>query len=436
MASASDVAFPILNQVPQNALTILHQQKFKFRIKPSFEKKLKQDYLRHYFQPWLQPYIPRSRRDLRQHENNILTSLEKNPGWNENMQRHSRQWINAIKSQINWQSFPNQHAAAIVTSASALRILPTVVPSYGNPKKAGQGAPFDNLQVSVLYPNLPIYILHTTQDGAWGFVVTPDHSVGWVKMVDVANVNKKFQNQWVRKRYDYLSSGTDGAAIQSKNHQFYFHSRIGQLYPLMHHHANSDEILIALRDMDGKAHIRTARVSHKILQQWPLRATSENIAKMANHFLGQPYGWGEAFNYRDCSSTTKDLFSLFAIWLPRHSTEQPTVGVQHDIAGMNNQEKKALLLKQAVPFFTLLVMNGHVLLYIGQWNHILLAFHSPWGVHSENVITHQEGRIVIGKTSITPINLGKGYLNIPKTWLSKLKVFSLLVPRHMLDNRH
>ena len=432
----ANTLFPRLKMMPQNALTILHQQMAQYEVKPFYEKKLKYQYLKHYFQPWQHPFSYRTRDDLKKYEYAIINAFSNDPGWNENKKRHLTQWIKGIIHNAHWRDYPNHLSKAIVTKMTDLRELPSDVPSYGNPKVAGQGAPFDNLQASVLHPNLPVYVLHTTQDGAWSFVISPGRSAGWVKTVDIAHVNKKLIQRWIKNHLQYVTSIRDNVPVKSQQHQFYFHSRIGQIYPLIQHHVHDDEILVAVRDMNGNAHIRSARVSNKVMRPWPLKATSQHIAAMANRFMGEPYGWGNAYNYRDCSSTTQDLLSLFAIWLPRHSTEQALMGVQYSIDGLKDIKKQQWLLKKAIPYFTLLWMHGHVMLYIGQWKSTLVIFHTPWGVHSKNLLTHNDGRIIIGKTSITPIDLGKGYQNVPKTWLNKLKVFTVLVPRPALIRHH
>jgi len=393
---------------------------------------LVQNYLQHYYLPWNQDiFSSLSPLSLFYNEKNAIKQFKSNPGWDISKQRHPQGWIDAIKKNMDLSNFPNYRKRGITINQTPLRLLPTKIPSFGDPKKAGQGFPFDNLQVSSLDANIPLYIVHTTADGAWDFVITPSTAVGWVQVKDVTLVTQQFIDQWKKSRYDYLVPIKENFAIKGVGAHYFFSTRIGALYPLVKRERRTSKILVATSDADGMAVVKIAEVSNKIAHTWPLSASSKNIAQLADHFLGLPYGWGGLYGYRDCSLTIRDLFAPFAIWLPRHSTQQAETGIVNDIANKTSEDKKQLILRNGIPFFTLLWVHGHILLYIGQWNNEIVVFHDPWGVHTENKF-HQEGRLVIGKTVITPLSLGKGYLTVPKTWLDQVNSYTLLVPPQQL----
>ena len=153
--------------------------------------------------------------------------------------------------------------------------------------------------------------------------------------------------------------------VQSSKGRYYFLTRVGAIYPLVHRGKKSDTVMIAARASNGGAVIQLAKVLHPFVHPWPIKATTRTIAHMANQFLGAPYGWGDLCGYRDCSTTTKDLFAPFAIGLPRHSTAQVSAGIQTSLANKINQEKIKLIQEKGTPFFTLLTMKGHVVLYVG-----------------------------------------------------------------------
>lgn len=61
---------------------------------------------------------------------------------------------------------------------SLVRALPTDDPLFNDPRQAGEGYPFDNLQMSSLRPGTPVYTLTKSKDQRWQYVVSP--AVNWL----------------------------------------------------------------------------------------------------------------------------------------------------------------------------------------------------------------------------------------------------------------
>src|SRR6202035_4793865 len=91
-------------------------------------------------------------------------------GYGQNYRPHTEQWTDAIEQNMNIAQFaqaPRYSAAAraIATDNLLVRDLPTMDPSFYSHKLAGEGYPFDNLQVSAIRPGTPLYVLGRTLDG-------------------------------------------------------------------------------------------------------------------------------------------------------------------------------------------------------------------------------------------------------------------------------
>ena len=82
--------------------------------------------------------------------------------------------------------------------------------------------------------------------------------------------------------------------------------------------------------------------------------------------MGQRYGWGGMFGERDCSALTRDLFTPFGLWLPRNSVAQARTGAISSLEGMSAKEKEEAILRNGVPFLSLMGMRGHMHPVCGQ----------------------------------------------------------------------
>ena len=96
-------------------------------------------------------------------------------GYGQSFRAHAAQWIDGIERNMNVQQFAQvphyvPNARAIATDALLVRELPTMDPSFYSHRLAGQGYPFDNLQISSVRPGTPLYVLGHSVDGAWDYV--------------------------------------------------------------------------------------------------------------------------------------------------------------------------------------------------------------------------------------------------------------------------
>jgi len=412
--------------IPQNAVSFLKLQKAQYRVTPNYEKKLKKNYLKHYFSPWNNPQITISKSDALKIEKSTLTHYLDKPGYNENHYPHKKAWIEKIAKNMQLNKFPNHLQKAITTQATALRVLPTIIPSFESRKIAGQGFPLDDLQNSLLTANTPIYVLQTTRSGAWQLVITPNNSLGWAQTTSVAPVSKNFIKKW--QTNNFVVATTRHATVTNGRGQFFFVTRIGELFPSLKKAKRYSTVLVVVKNANGEATIKTARINTNAIKAWPILATSYHIAALANHFMGQPYGWGNLYGYHDCSSTLMDLFAPFGIWLPRNSGDQIKMGQPMPL---NATQKQRKILQHGIPFFTLLHASGHIMLYIGQRNQHAYILHSPWGLITKNPTTHKMGRDIIGRTVIMPVTLGTRIPGVV-TELQRINAMTTLIPRKQL----
>jgi len=117
------------------------------------------------------------------------------------------------------------------------------------------------------------------------------------------------------------------------------------------------------------------------------------------------YGWGGMYGQRDCSSTMRDFFAPFGVWLPRNSSKQAQVGKVISFEGMSDKEKLATIKKEGIAFRTLLYRHGHIVLYVGVYNGKVIVFQNMWGVTTRK--DGKAGRFVVGRPVFSTLEIGK-----------------------------
>lgn len=405
---------PIVKQTSQNALNYLPPHANRLLLSTARQSAAARQYLQHYYSPWLGGMYRPALRAVRSDMNSSFQHFYRRPGWGADHRPNSPYWIQQIINNANLPSFPNYIADAILVHATSLRALPTTQPSYTNWTQAGEGYPFDNLQISFLPTNTPIKLLHYSQDGAWCFVVAAEAS-GWIKSNDMAIMDTRLQ-QMLLHTAQYVTPTADHKNL-----------RLGAVYPLLNQNGKGFHIIMATRQAHNRyAALTQVYVSKRYVTLWPMPLSAQNVALLVNQFIGEPYRWGGLEGHRDCSTTTRDLMAAFALWLPRNSTVQLSRGKVYRVRGLSPQQKRHILMNKAKPWVTLVGHPGHVMLYTGSRQGEQYLFHNKWGLVTYDP-ARGPGRAIIGQAAMTPVSLGNGFSNIYFNLLDSITLVAVLV---------
>ncbi|CAB3721100.1 SH3 domain-containing C40 family peptidase [Paraburkholderia rhynchosiae] len=367
-------------------------------------------------------------------------------GYGENFRPHDKAWIDTIAQNMNVAQFteaPVYRPArrAIATTNLMVRELPTTDPSFYDHRLAGEGYPFDNLQISAVRPGTPLYVLGSSADGAWHYVQTPDVQ-GWVRSDGVGMASERFVDTWRAAAAKSLGAVIVASAPVRDGHGvFRFDAPAGTLLPivslvpqvaLMPANAArgvkkpptatapdaspiasepgiaadtppSREILVPARDAEGQALIRTAAIGDAQIAPMPLAATPRHLATLMKTLIGRPYGWGNSGLYNDCSSELQSIFAAFGVWLPRHSSTQMSAGRMIDLSASTPAQRLDYLATHGEPLRTLIYIGGHVMLYIGNTTRdgvaVPVVYQDVWGLRPAD----NSRRAVIGGSVILPL---------------------------------
>jgi NLPC_P60 stabilising domain, N term/SH3 domain (SH3b1 type)/SH3 domain of SH3b2 type/NlpC/P60 family len=355
-------------------------------------------------------------------------------GYGENFRAHDKAWIETIARNMNLAQFTQNalyqpERRAIAAGNLMVRELPTTDPSFYDHRLAGEGYPFDNLQISAVRPGTPLYLLGGSVDGAWFYVQTPDVQ-GWVRSEGVALADDRFVDTWRAATARALGAvRVASAPVRDSRGVFRFDAPAGTMLPLSAVKSDAQQaaasagapvaanasapdninaaaaltVLVPARDVDGRAIIRTATLNDAQIAPMPLAATPRHLAMLMKTLIGRPYGWGNSGLYNDCSSELQSIFAVFGVWLPRHSSTQMSAGSMTDLSSSTPAQRLDYLAQHGVPLRTLIYIGGHVMLYIGNTTRngvaVPVVYQDVWGLRPAD----NSRRAVIGGSVILPL---------------------------------
>ncbi len=313
----------------------------------------------------------------------------------------SASWYQEYIEKSNFGAYDTLRTPAITIAHTDLKLFPTEEEIYYDPSKSGQGFPFDYNQNSAVYLHTPLFVSHYSLDGEWIFVKTA-FANGWVKKKDIAFVDDEFKTKFENNKYavttkDNLNLKDDGQIISI--------IKMGTIFPMN----GTSKLLITKKNAKGYGELKNVKIrDDDIVAYHPYDFTRENIIKIGNQLINEPYGWGGKLQARDCSALTRDFFAPFGVYLSRNSSQQSRDGKSFiSLKGLTAQEKKDMIVQYAKPFRSILFVPGHIVLYVGVKNGEPIIMHNYWGVRKCN-----GDKCVIGRSIISTTEPGREMIDV------------------------
>ena len=353
-----------------------------------------------------------------------VRSLGSKQGYAENLQPYPQdRWAHVVALQ-DLANYPSMSQPAITVRNTSLRVLPSARPFFLDPSRPGEGFPFDYFQNTALWLGTPVFITHSSLDRAWYYVETALAN-GWVPSADVALADKGFCRQYESRTMAALRQ--DEVSLMG-NGRFLGQTHIGAIFPLQGKSGRGLTVVAPVRDEAGRARMVSAELGYQQASVMPAPLTSRAVAELADGMFGQLYGWGGMFENRDCSSTLRDLFLPFGIWLPRNSSQQARNGGELiSLEGLDVESKLGVIRARGVPFASLIWLPGHIGLYLGlDGRGDPLLLHNLWGVRTV-LPGGGEGRAVVGRLVISTLRPGEERDDVRRgAFLEKVRGLTLL----------
>jgi len=291
---------------------------------------------------------------------------------------------------------------ALVSQFCDQRALPLNAGLYKNDLNVS----FDRLQYSTMDVGTPLAILHQTRDGLWYYAAGPDVR-GWVPADSVAICDGEILKAYVwAENLAVVTAAKADIFLDENLTQYWGRVQMGsRLYVLEDADPLKLCVLIPVRQADGSCEIRAAYVQKTEARLGYLPYTRRNVINQAFKLLNAPYGWGGQFGEQDCSRFIQQIFATVGVVLPRNSGQQAQIGrllYLNQTIGLASA-KRAVLKDQAVPACTILRMNGHIMLYLGNYGGEPYIIHDLWGYYSSKAVFS-----VVNRVAVTKLDLGRG----------------------------
>ncbi|MHA0854067.1 SH3 domain-containing C40 family peptidase [Serratia nematodiphila] len=325
--------------------------------------------------------------------------------WGENFRTHTDRWKQQVRDNASTDMDKAFHPAGrgIAVRETLVRILPTADPAYDDPRLAGQGYPFDNLQDSSIRPGTPVYVITQSRDKRWNYVASPT-VIGWVHSEDIAAVDRQFVTEWLALAEKNLGAFIKQPVSVQAGGQFYFTARHGTILPFYRHRQGLFVVAVPVRREDGRAQMRRIVVKKGEFAAMPWKMTPEHFAVLMRSMSGRPYGWGNYNFNNDCSAELRSLLMPFGLFLPRNSAAQILAATRVvDLAQANTRERLRYLKDHGKPFTTLVYIPGHIMLYIGNalvdGQVVPMTYQNIWGLRPAD----SKRRSIIGGAVFFPL---------------------------------
>ncbi|BAM12233.1 putative cell wall-associated hydrolase [Helicobacter cinaedi PAGU611] len=385
-----------LQTLPQDALFYLPAD-LESKRNDKVLAKLQKDYLQKHFSPWHQKPNPKKNEvfwivpSLQNLATNESKTKSKNKSYGEDLQEISPQIAQNIIDSMNLSSYPNQNQKAIITTTTAVRAVPTNKPLFNKIN----GYPFDRWQNSLIFANTPVLITHISKDKQWVHIQS-SFVYGWVESTHLATLTSK-QISEIESYTQYISPKIDKIPLYNSQHHFISQARIGQIFPKYGTQLKqSVGVAVYVRLPNGEAKREQVYLPNEMMKPFPQIADSKAIAEIINTMIGDKYGWGGFLESRDCSAFVRDIFTNFGIHLPRNSKAQVYYGNnQVDLSNLSRKEKESYIIANATPYQTILWLQGHIMLYIGEYEGRAIVAHSAWSATTGRGYENMLGGVVI-----------------------------------------
>jgi cell wall-associated NlpC family hydrolase len=307
-------------------------------------------------------------------------------------------------------SQPTRHG--LVVQRADLRAFPTTLRVFSS---AGD-TDIDRFQESGVFPGTPVVLTHESRDGQWWFVVSPRYAA-WVEKKYVAAGSAAQVFGYADKTPYRIVTGASVHTVFTREAPALSQLQLdmGVRVPVLadwpagepvngQHPYTAHVIELPLRSDDGSLGFAPALLQKNAdtaADYLPL--TQANIIRQAFKFLGERYGWGHAYNGRDCSGFVSDVYRSMGVLMPRNTSDQgvsPAFGKRVFTETDKHATRAAAAL--AVETGDLIYIPGHVMMTLGSLDG------EPWMIHDTTGISYRKpdgsmARVLLNAVSVTPL---------------------------------
>lgn len=303
---------------------------------------------------------------------------------------------------------------------AALRAFPTALRVFNS----NDDADIDRFQESALFPGDPVVIAHASGDGKWLFVVSPRYAA-WVEAGAIAAGSREAVLGYGQRTPYRVITGAKPRTVFTREEPRLSELQLdmGTRVPLAkmapdqpvngQHPYSAWTLALPVRNADGSLAFAAAllpRIEDSRADYLPL--TRANLIRQAFKFLGERYGWGHAYNARDCSGFVSEVYRSMGVQLPRNTSAQavsPVFARTRFAADATRETRMAAI--RALEVGDLIYIPGHVMMYLGDIDGMPYVIHDTnggtvLGADGKPHSLHLNG---VSVTPLLPLRFGKDH---------------------------
>jgi cell wall-associated NlpC family hydrolase len=300
----------------------------------------------------------------------------------------------------------------LVVHRAALRSFPTMLRVFSR-----QGdTDIDRFQESAEFPGTPVAIVHTSGDGRWLFVISPRYAA-WMEKKYVAEAPKNVVLGYAAKTPYRVVTGASVRTVFTPEQpavsqlQLDMATRIPLLTTLPPDQPvngqtpyTSYTLQLPMRKDDGSLALVPALLQKNTDTAGDyLPLTPRNLITQAFKFLGERYGWGHAYDGRDCSGFVSDVYRSMGVQMPRNTSDQGvSPALEHRLFTAADSHEVRLKAAMQLRLGDLVYIPGHVMMVLGQWQG------QPWVIHDVLGMSYLKpdgstAHVKLNAVSVTPL---------------------------------
>lgn len=343
-----------------------------------------------------------------------LSKLPKRPLYDDKGVRVSDAVLRQIGGQLALDRVPPEQSTryGLIVRRSALRSFPTDLRVF----TSDDDTDIDRFQETAEFPGTPVAIVHESRDGQWLFVLSPRYSA-WTRKENVAEGSATEVFTYVDKSPKRVVTGASVATVYTQERPAVSQLQLdmGVAVPTMTDHPadqpvngespyTSYVVDLPVRAQDGKLGFSPALLQRQgDTADHFLALTEANILRQAFKFLGERYGWGHAYDGRDCSGFVSDVYRSMGVQMPRDTGRQLGSPVlTHQTFNARDSHDVRMKAVNALQVGDLVYIPGHVMMVIGHLDG------EPYVIHDTTGIGYRDEhgglrQVKLNAVSVTPL---------------------------------
>lgn len=310
----------------------------------------------------------------------------------------------------------NEVGYGFIVENTLLRTFPTADPSY----EMANDEEFDLFNETRLNVFEPVRVLHQSTDGKWLFVQAWNYR-GWAAADTVALTDRAEWEQYADPERVLVVTGNRVTLNENVYNETASGRELfmGTVLPMLSDVPETIDfmttesgyaVLLPARGSDGKLVTVQALVPWNAdVREGYLPYSEENVLRQVFKLAGDRHGWSDMNKSRDSTSVVTDVYRTFGFRLPRNSSQQAAMPAQTvETENMSDSEKAAAICEQ--PVGSLILMDGHVALYVGEENGVPYVLHSIYVAYDDEGTEEIYNAVVVTDLSLRDRD-GETYLS-------------------------